>query len=66
MNFKGIYFLVMCALCSKNDKNGIAMGLGMAMERDELLDVYRWRDWRRGNRARCYCRMTGSEAKICG
>ena len=38
MNFKGIYFYRGACCARKNIKKGIAMGLGMDMERDELLE----------------------------
>lgn len=36
MNFKGIYFSRGAWCAQKNAKKGIAMGLGIDMERDEL------------------------------
>ncbi|BBQ83405.1 hypothetical protein WP3W18E02_19340 [Klebsiella sp. WP3-W18-ESBL-02] len=38
MNFKGIYFSLGAWHAQKNTKEDIGMGLGMDMERDELLE----------------------------
>lgn len=38
MNFKIIYFFLRSCYAQKNIKEGIVMGLGMDMSRDELLE----------------------------